>query len=101
MGARLGPRARVPQREPELVMCLRIVGREPDGLTEPLDGAGVVARAHLLHADADRERRGLRVGRFPIQPIRFGERRHARLDPALLLAPGRGSDALPPTSAGT
>ena len=86
-----------PQRERELIVRLRVVGREPDGLAESLDGAAVVARLHLLDADADRERRGLRVGRPPIQPIGFGELRGGGLPcrPAVS-APGRGCDALRP-----
>src|SRR5687768_7176198 len=48
----LGARAGLPQRQPELVMRLRIVSREPDRLAESLDGAGDVPLAQLLYAYA-------------------------------------------------
>ena len=88
------------KRERELIVRLGIVGGEADGLAELRDGARGVARLHLLHADADRERRGLRVGGLRFEPLGFGQLRRGRLPCRRAgSAPGRGCDALRPTAA--
>ena len=73
MDAGLRPGARPPQRQSQLIVRLRVVGRESDRFTKSLDGAGAIARLQFLNPDADGEGRGLRVRRPLIQPVGFGE----------------------------
>ena len=74
MAARLRLRAGAAQRQGELIVRLRIVGREPDGLAELRDRAGVSPAFSFSQPDADRKRRGLRVRLQPVQPLGFGQR---------------------------
>src|SRR3990170_6289790 len=67
MGPRLSHVPRVPQRQGQLIVRLRVLGGEAHGFAELLDGSRVVPRPDLLLADADCKGRGLRRCNLLIQ----------------------------------
>src|SRR5437899_7208028 len=84
MAPRLDRLARLLERQAELVLRLRVAGREAHRLAEAGNGAGEVAHRELLAAGAHRERRRLRIRLGLVEPLRLRQRGRAARGVALL-----------------